>query len=223
MKVKDIKQGDPIVYEINEKAYNGVAVSTPNLGHHPGFKTTSFHINLNYLNEQGQIVKIYGAPLLTKAVGEEELDEMAEFEATAFPGRDDEGRKIIDVPGTKKRIVESVNRTIGWRPSEEGEIIKALKESLASAQASVIELKGELAKAQAQAQQQATALEGASADMEGLKKHVAELQAHAEELSKPVQTEVEALKSQIAELTAENEALKTAPRPPAPEDPGSQN
>lgn len=213
MNVTEVKQGDPIVYEINGKAYNGVAVSVPALGHHPGFKTTSYHLNLNYLNENGQMVKIFGAPLLTKATGETEMNAIATHDANVFPEIVD-GKRVVDVEAKKKQYHETVNRTIGWRPSEEGETIKALKESLAGSQASVVTLKTELSTALSNLANEQANTAAALQDLTGLREHADALKAHIDELSKPVQTEIEALKSQIAELTAEsvekNKALADA-------------
>ena len=134
--LKDVKQGDVVVYEINGVQRNAVSQSSPWLGYNSGRRSASFHLNLTYLEENGSAVRVVGAQLLTKAASDEELAEIAKISAAQHHSPSHEKLQHEDTAwlaahddATKAEVLRLKSQpvTIGWRPHVDGEEIAALK------------------------------------------------------------------------------------------------
>ena len=125
-----------VVYEINGVQRNAVSQSSPWLGYNSGRRSASFHLNLAYLDENGSLVRVVGAQLLTKAASDEELAEIAKISAAQHHSPSHEKLQHEDPAwlaahddATKAEVLRLKSQpvTIGWRPHVDGEEIAALK------------------------------------------------------------------------------------------------
>lgn len=114
--ISTIQQGSRVVYSVGSKEYNAISAGTPSVGYNQGLKLFSAYLNLAYMNEAGELVKISAAPLLSVAVDDIFLDEAAlaaaKKDASWFDGGVDNDELIASY---KQRLIDNP-RTIGWRP-----------------------------------------------------------------------------------------------------------
>lgn len=138
---KDVRIGHRIVYAIGATEYLGVAVSNASAGLHPGSKTASYHINLNYLNESGMLTKVMAAALLPDVVDEEDKALFAKLEAFNRPRLDKEsvdGNLAAHQANVSARIDAGKHPDAkGWRPYIDGEEVAKLKTQVKSLQESL--------------------------------------------------------------------------------------
>ena len=129
--VNDVMEGSRVVYTANGAEHDAIALGKPTLGVNSGTKSASHYLNLVYLSETGENVKVMGAPLVTAAATPEMLDQYAELNAAAEqrpgPARDEARERW-------RRRLEAEPRTTGWRPKEYREEVTRFKDAQANLQ-----------------------------------------------------------------------------------------
>lgn len=132
MNVSEVKQGDPIIFQVQEKEYNGIAMGDAAVGVHPGAKRAGIYLNLVYLNENGVVVKMLSAPALPSAWAADDLDKLVAAEIAAR--RHDHRKNTlverggdVDESTLRKELLE-VPQISGWKVC--GEMQYALRVSL---------------------------------------------------------------------------------------------
>lgn len=115
--LKDIKQGDRVVYAIGGGEYPAIALGSVNSSYSQASRAFSAHLNLIYLNEQGTPIKVFAAPLLAVAADEEHLNLVAESAARSdLSYKEASAEEKHQIFEEKLRLVRLNPRTIGWRP-----------------------------------------------------------------------------------------------------------
>ena len=125
--VTDVKQGSRVVYAANGVEREAIALGEPTVGVNSGTKSASHYLNLVYLNDAGEPVKVMGVPLVTAAATPEMLDQYAALNAAAEqrPGPErDQARERW------RKQLEDVPRTTGWRPYVAGEAVRVLQDEV---------------------------------------------------------------------------------------------
>jgi hypothetical protein len=127
----EMKQRDRVIYSIGGVEYPALVTREAKLGFHPGAKQASVHVNLVYLNESAQAVKVFDAPLLLAAASVEDLAAIAEIEKQA----DDRRTRKAHLHRSTSAIVSamlSANQAFGWRPDTTADELAALKAQIAA-------------------------------------------------------------------------------------------
>lgn len=115
--LKDIKQGDRVVYAIGGVEYPAVALGSVNSSYSQASRAFSAYLNLVYLNEQGTPIKVVAAPLLAVAADEDHLNLVAESAARSdLSYKEASAEEKHQIFEEKLRLVRLNPRTIGWRP-----------------------------------------------------------------------------------------------------------
>lgn len=125
----EVKQGDRVIYSIGGVEYPALATRDARLGFHPGAKSASVHINLVYLNESAQAVKVFDAPLLVKAACIEDLAAITDMEMAV------ERRRRKTEARDRSEVVSALfdaKQPFGWRPDSTADELAYLRNLLAS-------------------------------------------------------------------------------------------
>lgn len=138
--LSSIKQGSRVVYAVGGVEHNAIALGAPSEGFNQGIRLATISLNLIYLTELGQPLKVVAAPLLGVAADDEHLADVAQIAAQKTQGY------VTSPPDVKKQIaadhlahIKAHPRTNGWRPYVEGELVAVLKARIAQMEQEAIE------------------------------------------------------------------------------------
>lgn len=115
----NVKQGNRVVYVKGDQQYSAISTNDAAGGYHPGTNVSSYFINLVYLNEVGNAVKVSGVPLVTAAADEDDKSVFAEIEWSAR-SRDYRESTLTSMEALKEELATK-SVTIGWRPEVEAQ------------------------------------------------------------------------------------------------------
>lgn len=153
MQASEVKTGMRVQYCDGRREFEAVATSNAHLGFHPGRKRSNYHIDLAYLSDAGELVKVLAAPLLTGVASEEEQAKIGamEFSAASRTARRSDlaglGGKLT--PSDLAKELQERPETIGWGPKQvvwqPTAELRRLATQVAQQDEEIAELKGKLA------------------------------------------------------------------------------
>lgn len=120
--VSSIAKGSRVVYAVGEKEYNAIALDIVHPGYSQALRLHSAFLNLIYLGDEGEPVKVFAAPLLGTEADDAHLSESADAAArkdVRFGEGDSDSREAIYDEHLER--LTSNPRTIGWRPGSVGD------------------------------------------------------------------------------------------------------
>ena len=83
MQASEVKQGDAVVFQVQDTEYNGIALSDAKVSVHPGGKRAAIYLDLVYLNEGGVAVKVLSAAALVGALAADDVEKIVAAEIAA--------------------------------------------------------------------------------------------------------------------------------------------
>lgn len=133
-RIEDVKQGSRVVFQTADEngepvKFHAIAMGAALLSYHPGRKSASHNLNLVYLSDAGEAVKVSAAPLLTEAAGGEELAAYAHMNvhAAGLQRSPDGGKQAL---ADELERLKATPRTTGWKPFDGDAEIEALEAEL---------------------------------------------------------------------------------------------
>ena len=162
--VESVKQGDRVVYSVGGTDYPAMAQGEASLGYHAGWKQASHHLNLVYLDKDGNAVKVTGAALATRAATFAHLAAHAlmNVHARGQHRAPDGGEAALEKE--RARLLDEP-RTTGWRPFVDTDEVDGLKADLAKTQEVNSILIEQLAQARSLIEKLQSEMPAASADI----------------------------------------------------------
>ena len=156
MQASEVKTGMRVQYCDGQREFEAVTTGPARLGFHPGRRRSNYYIDLAYVSDAGELVKVAAAPLLGGVASEEEEAKIGAMEFSAASRTSRRG----DLAGLGGKLTPSdlanelLGRpeTIGWRPKQDSEEIAELLSKVAEVQtmlhSQIVELQEQLARAE---------------------------------------------------------------------------